>query len=76
MPNPDGKSTQVLDAYLLKRSEYMGTGFYKTDFSREEDYQFFMRLWAGVALLYEMVFNTHLDTTMAPYTIARRADKD
>lgn len=39
-------------------------------------YQFFMRLWAGVALLYEMVFNTHLDTTMAPYTIARQADKD
>lgn len=44
LPNPEGKSTQVLDAYLLKRSEYMSAGFYKADFSREEDYQFFMRL--------------------------------
>lgn len=44
LPNPIGKSSQVLEAYLLKRSEYMGAGFYKTDFDREGDYQVFMRL--------------------------------
>ncbi len=36
-------------------------------------YQFFMRLWAGVALLFEIFFKTHLDTTMAPYWVTRKS---
>ncbi len=39
-------------------------------------YQFILRIWAAIALLFEICFKTHLDSSMAPYPITRHADKD
>jgi poly-beta-1,6-N-acetyl-D-glucosamine synthase len=37
-------------------------------------YQLAMRLWAGIALIYEIIFKTHKDSKMAPWWVIRKTD--
>jgi poly-beta-1,6-N-acetyl-D-glucosamine synthase len=37
-------------------------------------YQLLMRLWAGIALIYEIIFKTHRGSSMAPWWVLRKAN--
>lgn len=68
-------NTAIFSFYLLLGSERKSRDFNFFWFiPLMPIYQFMMRIWAGIALIYEIIFKTHRGTTMAPWWILRKSD--